>query len=114
MKYYLLILEDQNKNYCCGSNLPEIAKLILDCVVNGFVTLINNSYIFKSYQNLTYWEDLILSKIDKSRNQFYIHEITLNHYSGWCPTRIWDWFKEDKAEAQKSLCTNTFEIESCK
>ncbi len=116
MKHYLLILEDNNKNYCCypnNSNLPELAKSILDCVTNGFVQLIANSYFIKSTQNIKYWEDLILSKIDKSRNTFYITEINSDNRSGWCPVRIWDWFREESKEIEKSLCKNNFEIESC-
>lgn len=113
MKYYILILDDQNKNYCCGSNLPEISTDILSCITNGYVQIIPYIYIFKSTQNVKYWHDLILSKIDKIRNVFYINEINIHSNSGWLGNNIWDWIKADKAEIEKSLCKNNFEIENC-
>ncbi len=113
MKYYLLILDDQDKTYCCGSNLPELSTNILSCITNGFVQIVPYVYIFKSKQNITYWQDLILPKIDKKRNSFYITKIDFTNYGGWMDKRIWNWIKADKAEIEKTLCKNTFEIESC-
>lgn len=113
MKYYLLILEDENKKHCCGSNLPELSASILNSITNGYVKLFTNIYIFKSNQNIKYWNDLIISKIDKVRNQFYICETSINDNNGWLPKSKWEWMKLDKEETNKSLCMNTFEITSC-
>lgn len=99
--------------YCCGSNLPELSTNILSCITNGFIQIIPYTYIFKSTQNTKYWQDLIISKIDKVRNVFYINEIDLINNGGWMDKRVWDWIKADKAEIEKSLCKNNFEIESC-
>lgn len=113
MKYYILILDDQNKNYCGGSNLPELSTNILNCITNGFVQIIPYVYIFKSMQNVKYWQELILPKIDQKRNSFYINEIDLTNNGGWLGKNIWDWIRTDKAEIEKTLCKNTFEVESC-
>jgi len=114
MKYYLLILEDKYKNSCCGSNLSELSTSILNSVTNGFVQLTPFSFIFKSLQNKQYWQDLIMSKIDKNKNEFFISTIDINNVAGYIATRVWDWINADRKEIEKSLCTNTFEIESCK
>lgn len=113
MKYYLLILEDKYKNSCCGSNISELAASILTSVTNGFVQLTPFSFIFKSLQNKQYWQDLIMSKIDKNKNEFFISTIDINNTAGYIRTEVWNWIKADKEEIEKSLCKNTFEVESC-
>ena len=77
MKYYLLILEDKYKNSCCGSNISELSASILTSVTNGFVQLTPFSFIFKSTQNIKYWEDLIMLKINKNQNEFFIQKIDI-------------------------------------
>lgn len=113
MKYYILIVEDKYKNSCCGSNLSELSSLILNSVTNGFVQLTPFSFIFKSLQNKKYWQDLIMSKIDKNKNEFFISTIDINNTAGYIRTDVWTWINSDKAEIEKSLCKNTFEVESC-
>ncbi len=113
MKYYLLILEDKYKNSCCGSNISELAASILTSVTNGFVQLTPFSFIFKSLQNKQYWQDLIMSKIDKNKNEFFISTIDINNVAGYIRTDVWTWINEDRKEIEKSLCKNNFEVESC-
>lgn len=113
MKYYILILEDKYKNSCCGSNLSELSASILTSATNGFVQLTPFSFIFKSLQNKQYWQDLIMSKIDKNKNEFFISTIDINNVAGYIKTDVWNWINSDKAEIEKSLCKNTFEVESC-
>lgn len=113
MKYYLLILEDKYKNSCCGSNLSKLAASILTSVTNGYVQLTPYAFIFKSTQNIKYWEDLIMLKINKNQNQFFIQKIDIYENSGYIRTEVWNWISEDRKEIEKSLCKNNFEIESC-
>lgn len=112
MKYYLLILEDSYKNMC-GANLSQLSKSILDCVTNGFVQLTPYTFIFKSTQNIKYWEDLIMLKINKNQNEFFIQKIDIYENSGYISKRVWNWIRADKMEIEKNLCKNNFEIESC-
>lgn len=97
----------------CGANLSQLSKSILDFVTNGFIQLTPFSFIFKSLQNKQYWQDLIMSKIDKNKNEFFISTIDINNVAGYIRTEVWNWISEDRKEIEKSLCKNTFEIESC-
>lgn len=55
-----------------------------------------------------------MSKIDKNKNELFISTIDINNVAGYIRTDVWNWIKEDKAEFEKTLCKNNFEIESCK
>ena len=112
MKYYLLIIHDPYKNVC-NSIYDSILNNILKSATNGWCRLLNDSFIIKSTQQIKYWQDLIYSMIEKDRQSYFLTEILLNNKAGYIGESIWKWINAELKETEKTLCKNTFEVESC-